>query len=269
MRAAVLGHPIAHSLSPQIYNRWFSETGFPGEYEAIDVTGDAFEATVRRLVALGYAGVNVTLPHKNAASRFADFRTAEADRVGAANLLLFRDGKVVADNTDGEGFSACLKTGSAQPYPRTGLAVVLGAGGAAAPVIAQLLPGDIAIVNRTKTRAEDLAGRFGPSCSAHAWDELGELLPRADILVNTTSLGMKGQPPLEIDLSPMPSGSVVDIVYAPLETPLLRDARARGHHTANGLRMLVYQAVPSFRAYTGLTPSDPERTLLDLEASLR
>ncbi|NNU15739.1 shikimate dehydrogenase [Parvularcula sp. ZS-1/3] len=270
MKAAVLGHPVSQSLSPRIFNEWFDAVGFPGEYEAIDTPPDAFEETVRRLMAEGYAGVNVTLPHKNVAASLADFRNKAVERCGAANLLLFRSGKIIADNTDGAGFARCLvrrdKPGASLPSK----AVVLGAGGAASPVINQLTPQRVHIANRTKAKAEALAENFGPSCSAHDWDEIPELLKGADLLVNTTSLGMKGQPTLDIDLAPMsPDALVVDIVYAPLQTELLKQARKLGLGTSNGLTMLVYQAVPSFLAYTGLRAPSPEKTLRALEAEKR
>lgn len=270
MRAAVLGHPIEHSLSPRIYNHWFEESGFPGHYHAINVAPEDFEKEVRRLVSEGYAGVNVTLPHKRAALDIADFSNPAARELGAANLLLFRDGQVVADNTDGQGFAACLLNENGQAIPRKKRAVVIGAGGAAGPVIQQLVSQDVAIVNRTRARADQLAARFGPQCQAYDWSELPQLLRDADVLVNTTSLGMESQPPLEVDIAGLPPASlVIDIVYAPLETELLKTAKAHGHRTANGLRMLVFQAVPSFVAYTGLRPSNPEALLQTMEDERR
>lgn len=269
-KAAILGHPVNQSLSPRIYNEWFDALGFPGHYEAIDTPPSEFEATVRRLMNDGYAGVNVTLPNKNIAASLADYRNKSVERCGAANLLLFRSGKIIADNTDGAGFARCLVRRDKPGAPLSTKAVVLGAGGAAAPVINQLTPQRVHIANRTKEKAEALAENFGPTCSAHEWDEIPELLKGADLLVNTTSLGMKGQPPLTIDLTPMaPDALVVDIVYAPLETELLKQARKLSLGTSNGLTMLVYQAVPSFLAYTGLRAPSPERTLRALEAEQR
>ena len=265
IRAGVVGHPVAHSLSPRIHNGWFAELGIEGRYEAVDAAPGAFAATIRRLAAEGWSGVNVTVPHKPAAYDLAHETTRGAQRVGAANLLLFRDGRIIGDNTDGVGFAHALP---ALPDRDPLRSVVLGAGGAAAPVAAELVRhGLVSIVNRTAARAEDLARRLGPGLTAASWDELPAILAHTDVLVNTTSLGMTGQPPLDIDLSPMPPGGVVvDIVYAPVKTDLLAQAAARGLKPAGGLSMLVHQAAPSFEAFAGQPPRDPGHTLRMLEA---
>ncbi|MEM1410542.1 MAG: shikimate dehydrogenase, partial [Pseudomonadota bacterium] len=234
-----------------------------GVYEAVDASPEEFPDVVKRLADEGWQGVNVTIPHKTAAAQLADHRTEAVDAFGASNLLLFRDGKIIADNTDWQGFQRCL---SALPDPAYSKAVVLGAGGAAAPIVHALLDyHDVVVVNRTAEKAKALASRFGDHVRTAPWEKRSDILAGAEVLVNTTSLGMAGQPPLDIDLEPMRSKSlVVDIVYDPLSTPLLKKAREKGFQTAHGLTMLVYQAVPSFRAFTGTEPPDPEIILRKL-----
>ncbi|MEM9838398.1 MAG: shikimate dehydrogenase [Pseudomonadota bacterium] len=285
IRAGVVGHPIAHSLSPRIHNTWFADYDLPGIYEAVDTHPDDFEKTIRKLMDEGWAGVNVTLPHKQSAYELADIVNPVAEVQEAANLLIFSDGKIIADNTDVHGFSECLtplwnsKKGKEMPprlieqigKKKEMRAVVLGAGGAAGPIIDNVLfCQETVVINRTKERAEALAERFGRHrVRAGTWDELGELLPQTDFLINTTSLGMKGQPELDVDVSLLPDhAEVYDIVYAPLETKLLRDARASGLVAVGGLRMLVFQAEPSFKAFTGVFVRKPQDILRTLEAEL-
>ncbi|MEM1379818.1 MAG: shikimate dehydrogenase [Pseudomonadota bacterium] len=263
IRTGVVGHPISHSLSPKIYNTWFADVGIAGQYEAVDVVPENFETTVRQLARDGWRGVNVTIPHKTAAYEIADYRNPEAERVGAANLLVFSEGKIIADNTDVAGFRSCL-----QSIPtKTNRAVVLGAGGAAGAIIAALSScGEVSIVNRTLSKAGALSERADAKTQAYTWDALPDLLQNTDFLINTTSLGMTGQPRLEIDLAPLPQqAEVYDIVYTPLETEFLKAAKARGLRAVGGLSMLVYQAVPSFKAYTGVEISDVDAMLRSLE----
>lgn len=264
IRAAVLGHPIAHSLSPRIYNRWFEETEIEGHYEAIDVAPEAFETTVRKLADEGYAGVNVTIPHKERALALADEASSSATAIGAANLLLFRNGKIIAENTDWCGFSEAVER---EGGPLSGdTAVVLGAGGAAAGVLYALQNYEsVLLSNRTRERADAMAQRF-PNVDVVPWEEKLSLGQTASgLLVNTTSLGMNGYPTLGMILGEPGPDMVVDIVYTPMETKLVRAARKGGKPVANGLAMLIWQAVPSFEAYTGLPPKRPAATLADLE----
>jgi shikimate dehydrogenase len=274
IRAGVIGDPVAQSLSPRIHNHWFDALGLPGRYEAVHCKEARFEETVRRLMAEGWQGLNVTIPHKTRAAELADFKNPEAAQIGAANLLIFRDGKIIADNTDRRGFARSrlnpqyVHFQATQKRPRK--AVVLGAGGAAGPIVLDLWGlADIVITNRTYRKAEALADRFDEHVRSVRWEDRNREIVDADILVNTTSLGMKGQPPLEVDLSGLSPGALVmDIVYAPLRTELLRQAERLGFFTAGGLTMLVYQAVPSFKAFTGMRPPSPETILRELTEEL-
>jgi shikimate dehydrogenase len=257
-RAFVCGHPIAHSRSPLIHGHWLEELGLSGTYERIDVAPNDFPAFLATVGEQGFTGGNVTLPHKEAAFRTVAKRDRDAEAIGAVNTVWFdADGALCGGNTDAYGFAANLD--EAAPRWRTGRkSVVLGAGGAARAVIHALKEcgySDIRLVNRTMTRAEELADRFGTGLSARGWQALDELLADVDLLVNTSSLGMKGAPELEIRLDPLPAHAVVaDIVYVPLETALLKAARARGLATAGGLGMLLHQAVPGFERWFGRRP---------------
>ncbi|MEE4208439.1 MAG: shikimate dehydrogenase [Parvularcula sp.] len=265
IRAAVIGDPVEHSLSPRLMARWFQDAGIEGHYRKVQAPSERFAEKVHRLRSEGYAGVNVTIPHKEAALALADRKTEAAALIGAANLLTFGKDGITADNTDHVGFARALERAGGKLSG--GRAVVLGAGGAAGAIIHALHGYEaVRVVNRTFSRAEALAARF-PNAEAGAWDERDEAAAGADLLVNTTSLGMKGQPPLTIDLSGLPNHAVVaDIVYVPLYTPLLCAARARGLGVAHGLAMLVHQAVPSFEAFTGQRPPHPETILSEIEA---
>lgn len=271
IRAGVLGHPIGHSLSPRIHNAWMQATGVEGHYEAIDCQAQEFVTTVRRLMAEGWSGVNVTLPHKERAAAIADQRSAIVEKVGASNLLLFREGVIHADNTDGVGFLAGMPDEGAFAPLKRDRAVILGAGGAAAPIAYVLsFYGETVLVNRTRHRAEGLAERLAqPRLRVADWQDRQAEVAGADLVVNATSLGMEGQPPLDIDIAAMePSGAVVDIVYRPLKTALIRQAEELGIAAAGGLGMLVGQAIPSFRAITGREPPDPAGIRKTLEAAL-
>lgn len=252
--AGVVGAPIDHSLSPLIHATWAHRAGVDGYYAAIEAPADPveFRALVESLRVVGFAGVNVTLPHKETALTLADAASETARRAGAANMLTFRDGEVFADNSDVAGFAAAAQqaAGDALALER---ALVLGAGGAARAIIlalTELGAGDIAIANRTMEKGDALAEAFG--ARAVDWAARHDAVGEADIIINTTSLGMTGEPSLEIDLAgAKPDALVADIVYAPLETPLLRAAAARGLKTADGLAMLMHQAVPGFNAWFG------------------
>ncbi|TFL17550.1 shikimate dehydrogenase [Jannaschia formosa] len=255
--AGVIGDPIAHSRSPRLHGHWLRRYGIDGHYVPLHVRAEDLEATLALLPRLGFAGINVTIPHKEAVFALADEVTDRARAVGAANTLTFRDGRIHADNTDGYGFLANLRQ-EAPGRDARAPALVLGAGGAARGVIAALLDEGaerVTLTNRSAGRAEALAELFGPRVVTHPWERAAEALPGHALVVNTTSLGMAGNPPLELDLTGLdPTATVTDIVYTPLETPLLAAARARGNPVVDGLGMLLHQAVPGFRAWFGAEP---------------
>ncbi|AGB43333.1 shikimate 5-dehydrogenase [Mesorhizobium australicum WSM2073] len=256
-KAFVTGHPIKHSRSPMIHGHWLAKHGIDGSYQAIDVAPENFAEFLATLQANGYRGGNVTIPHKEAAFAGVARRDHAADEIGAVNTLWFEDGTLWGGNTDGHGFAANLDD-HAPGWAANGPAVVLGAGGAARAVIHALKArglGDIRIVNRTLARAIELRDRFGAGVSAHPLAATGELLRDAGLLVNTTALGMQGNGDLAADPKGLPAHAVVnDIVYVPLETPLLAAARARGLKTVDGLGMLLNQAVPGFERWFGVRP---------------
>jgi len=257
-KACVIGHPIAHSRSPMIHGYWLKELGIEGHYDRQDVLPEDFSDFIGLLRANGYVGCNVTLPHKEAAFKLLERPSPRASQLQVANTLWFEGETLCGDNTDSEGFLANLDDRAPGWSRNFKKAVVLGAGGASASVIAGLQERgvkEIALVNRTLDRAEQLAIRFGPTVQARAWDAISDVCAHADILVNTTSLGMKGQPNLDIDLSELPiTALVTDIVYVPLETGLLRQARLRGNPVADGLGMLLHQAAPGFEHWFGQRP---------------
>ncbi len=257
-RAVVLGWPITQSRSPLIHRHWLEIHGLAGSYDRLAVPPEEIETFLRALPTSGLAGANVTVPHKEIAYRIATERDAVADATGAVNTLWMEDGKLRASNTDVHGFTANLDDFAAGWDRDPGTAVVLGAGGASRAVVWGLLGRGFAVrvVNRTLARAEELVARFGPRVSAHGWDALPRLLADASLLVNTTSLGMAGKGDLAVDLAPLPPDALVtDIVYVPLETPLLAAARARGLATVDGLGMLLHQAVPGFERWFGVRPA--------------
>lgn len=256
-RAFVVGWPIAQSRSPLIHGHWLKLHGLPGSYERVAVPPDEIEAFLASLPASPWVGGNVTVPHKEVAFRLAAERDAVAEATGAVNTLWIDAGKLCGANTDASGFLANLDDRAAGWDRSPGDAVVLGAGGAASAVAWGLKSRGfrVRLVNRTRARAEALAARLGGAVSAHGWDEVPALLGEARLLVNTTSLGMTGKDAMTIDLSPLPETALVtDIVYVPLETPLLAAARARGLTTVDGLGMLLHQAVPGFERWFGLRP---------------
>ena len=229
-KAFVTGHPIKHSRSPKIHGHWLAQHGIDGSYEAIDVAPQDFAEFIAALRANGFRGGNVTIPHKEAAFALAHRRDQAAEEIGAVNTLWFEDGILWGGNTDGHGFAANLDD-YAPGWANAGPAVVLGAGGASRAVIQALKQrgvGDIRIVNRTLARAQELRDRFGAGVSAHGTAATDELLADAGLLVNTTALGMVGNEDLAADPALLPDHAVVtDLVYVPLETPLLAAARAR------------------------------------------
>lgn len=273
-KAFVCGHPIAHSRSPKIHGFWLKQYGIDGSYTAIDVAPEVLGDFLKSLATGGFAGGNVTIPHKEAAFRLVDRRDAAAEAIGAVNTLWFEDGMLWGGNTDAHGFAANLDE-HAPEWHKARAALVLGAGGAAHAVIHALKERgvrDIRIVNRTVERATELADRFGEGVSAHPLAASGEFLPETGLLVNTTSLGMHGYAQLPVDPSALPDSAIVtDIVYVPLETPLLAAARARGLKTVDGLGMLLHQAAPGFERWFGVRPAVTlelrEMIVADLEAA--
>jgi shikimate dehydrogenase len=255
--ACVIGWPVDHSRSPLIHNYWIKQLGLKAEYWREPVRPEDFTAFVRGLHDKGYVGANVTIPHKEEAMTLAE-PDEHARAVGAANTLWYDGDTLRATNTDVEGF--CDSLNAQCPRWNSGLdtAMVLGAGGAARAVIVALQRQgveQIRVVNRTASKIEALKKTFGGSIRPTRWEEVNGLLANADILVNTTSLGMTGQPPLELNMKALqPSTVVTDVVYSPLETPLLKAARAEGLRTADGLGMLLYQAVRGFSLWFGVRP---------------
>lgn len=268
--ACLIGWPAAHSRSPLIHHYWLRTLGIEGGYNIEAVPPEGFAEFVLHLSARGFVGANVTIPHKERALALST-PDARARGVGAANTLWFANGELRSTNTDVEGFINNLDA-SAPGWDAANEAVVLGAGGAARAVVFGLIDRGIKqvhLVNRTIDRARALADQFGEAVHPAAWDSVGALLPRVGLLVNTTSLGMHGQPPLEIDVGLLPSAAVVaDLVYVPLRTPLLAAAEARGLKTADGLGMLLHQAVRGFELWFGRRPQvTPELRAL-VEADL-
>jgi shikimate dehydrogenase len=269
--ACVIGWPAGHSRSPLIHNYWIREHKLNAEYRKEAVPPEKFEAFIASMRENGYVGANVTLPHKEAALKLSK-PDDRADAVGAANTLYFEGGELRSTNTDVEGFLANLD--ASVPHWDRGLetAVVLGSGGAARAVVFALLRRDVQrihVVNRTAERAAGIAKRFGARVHIARWDEMTGLLGAAGLLVNTTSLGMKGQPPLEINLRCPASMAVADIVYDPLETGLLKAAREKGLRTADGLGMLLHQAVRGFQLWFGVEPEVTRELRALVEADLR
>lgn len=257
--AGVIGSPIAHSKSPQLHGHWLKTYGIAGHYIPMDIASNDLEEVIRMLPRMGFAGVNITIPHKEAVLSIADLITDRAILIGAANTLIFRkDGKIHADNTDGYGFMENLKTGAPDWDPRSGPAAVLGAGGAARAVIASLLDAgvpEILISNRTRVRAEKLKADFGGRLQVFDWVKAGNMFDHAALVVNTTSLGMIGKNEMRVPLDGLKKGSVVtDLVYTPLKTPLLQTAEEMGCVTVDGLGMLLHQAVPAFERWFGKRP---------------
>jgi shikimate dehydrogenase len=266
----VIAWPAGHSRSPLIHNYWINQHKLDADYRREAVPPDKFAAFVENLRGNGYIGANITVPHKEAALAASE-PDDRARAVGAANTLWYDDGTLRSTNTDVEGFLANLDV--AAPGWDRGLetAVVLGAGGGARAVVFALLQREVSrvyVINRTRDRAQALKKKFGAAVHLAGWDETTGLLGGAGILVNTTTLGMVGQPPLEINLRCPASLVVADLVYAPLETGLLASARARGLRTADGLGMLLHQAVRGFQLWFGVRPEVTPELRAIVEADL-
>ena len=262
--AAVIGCPVAHSRSPRLHGHWLARYGIVGHYVPLQIAPGDLEPALRLLPRIGFRGANVTIPHKEAVLALATDVTPGARRIGAANTLLFTEAGIMADNTDAYGFASNILDHRRDWQPRT--TAVIGAGGAARAVLAALLDRgatEIRLTNRTPDRAHRLAEVFGPAVQSVRWEARAEMLDGCDTLVNATALGMTGKPPLDLALGALPRDAIVnDLVYAPLETPLLAAARARGNPAIDGLGMLLHQAVPGFERWFGLRPQ-VDRALRD------
>ncbi|AUG54674.1 shikimate dehydrogenase [Thalassospira marina] len=258
--AGVMGWPVAHSKSPRLQGYWLAKYGIDGTYMPLPVAPENFASAVKSLRDLGFAGVNVTIPHKQAVFDVCDELSDRAQRIGAVNTVTFADdGKILGDNTDGFGFIENLRQNAPDIDFARGPAIVLGAGGACRAIIVSLLDEncpEIRLLNRTKARADALADEINdPRITVVEWDRIDHCLEDAALLVNTTSLGMVGQPPLEIDLAGLAKQAIVtDIVYAPLKTGLLAQAEGRGNPVVDGLGMLLHQARPGFHCWFGIDP---------------
>ena len=269
--ACLIGWPAAHSRSPLIHRYWLRKLGIAGGYVIEAVPPDELQDFVFRLALRGFVGANVTLPHKEERVLSLSTPDARARAIGAANTLWFADGELRATNTDVEGFISNLDA-CAPGWDKIDEAVVLGAGGSARAVLFGLLGRGILrvhLVNRTRARAEALVEAFGDKVLPAGWEAIADLLPRAKLLVNTTSLGMRGQPALDLDIARLPADAVVaDLVYVPLLTPLMIAATARGLRTADGLGMLLHQAVRGFELWFGQRPQVTAELRALVEADL-
>jgi shikimate dehydrogenase len=252
--AGIIGWPVSHSRSPRLHGYWLEKHGIDGAYIPLPIPPEHFRDTVRGLLHAGFAGANVTIPHKLAAFEVCDSVDETARRAGAVNTLTFRDGGITGANTDGWGFLANLRAHGVDP--RSGPALLLGAGGGARAIAAALLTEGVkvTIANRTAARAEQFV-RDLPGPALVPWEQRDAAVADHALVVNTTALGMEGKEALTIDLShAAPGTSIADIVYVPLDTPLLKDAKARGLTPVEGLGMLLYQGIPGFRGWFGVEP---------------
>jgi len=261
--AAVIGWPVGHSLSPRLHGYWLEKYAIDGAYVPLAIAPDDFEAAVRMLPNMGFAGANVTVPHKRAALTAVHKADENARRVGAVNTIVCQpDGTLLGQNTDGFGFMENIGSNCPDWNAKGKPAVILGAGGAARAIVAALIDAGVSelrLVNRTEKNAEALAADIGGAISVVGWGDAAAALDGAGLLVNTTTLGMTGKPLLELSLDTLPLDAVVtDVVYAPLETPLLQQARARGNPAVDGLGMLLHQARPGFSAWYGTEPEVTE-----------
>ena len=259
IKAGVIGWPVNHSLSPRLHGYWLQHYGIDGVYLPLPVAPKDIESAIRNLPDNGFAGANVTVPHKEVAFKTVDTLSDTAKKIGAVNTIVCgKDGLLHGDNTDAFGFMENIRASVSDWKPNTSPALVLGAGGAARAVIAALIEAevtDIRLTNRTRDRARHLAEHFGAAVQVVAWDDRHVAVDGAGLLVNTTTLGMTGKPALEMQLNGLSADAVVnDIVYAPLQTPLLQAAAKAGYRAVDGLGMLLHQARPGFEAWFGKRP---------------
>jgi shikimate dehydrogenase len=258
--AGVMGWPVAHSRSPVIHNHWVAEHGLQGAYVLLPVRPEQLQTALRSLPVLGFAGCNLTIPHKVATLTLMDRVNDLAQRIGAINTVVVeQDGALTGCNTDSFGYIQSLLDAKPTWRANTGPAVVLGAGGAARAVLVGLMDSgatEIRLTNRSWAKAHDMAQEFGGPVCAIRWEDRHDALAGAALLVNTTNQGMLGETALDLRLDHLPMQALVsDVIYVPLETPLLAAARLRGHVTVNGLGMLLNQARPAFAAWFGIQPS--------------
>lgn len=264
-RAAVIGDPISHSLSPKLHGHWLRRYGLDGEYTALHVNKDDLQQTLRDLPGQGFVGANITLPHKVRVLDYADHVSDRATLIGAANTLIFKeDGRIYADNTDGYGFIANLRQGAPDWDPKAGPAAIFGAGGAARAIIVGLADAgvpEIFLSNRTRLKADGLKAEFGARIKVIDWVKAGAMLANATTVINSTSLGMTGAQDFKVSLEALrPDAVVTDIVYNPLQTEFLKQAAAKGCRTVDGLGMLLHQGVPGFERWFGKRPEVDEKT---------
>ncbi|MFQ1700300.1 shikimate dehydrogenase [Loktanella agnita] len=264
-RAAVIGDPISHSLSPKLHGHWLRRYGLAGEYTALHVNKDDLQQTLRDLPGQGFVGANITLPHKVRVLDYADHVSDRATLIGAANTLIFKeDGGIYADNTDGYGFIANLRQGAPDWDPKAGPAAIFGAGGAARAIIVGLADAgvpEIFLSNRTRLKADGLKAEFGARIKVVDWVKAGAMLANATTVINSTSLGMTGAQDFKVSLEALrPDAVVTDIVYNPLQTEFLKQAAAKGCRTVDGLGMLLHQGVPGFERWFGKRPEVDEET---------
>jgi len=268
-----MGWPVMHSRSPALHNYFFKHYGLAGTYVPLAIPPDRLEPALRALAPLGFSGCNLTIPHKEHALAIVDQVDDAARRIGAISCVIVRsDGSLCGTNNDVHGFARNILQHQPGWRADAGPAVVLGAGGGARAVVYSLVERgarEIRLVNRTRDRADTLAREFGSSVTAFDWNERHRALGGAAMLVNTTSQGMVGQPALDLSLDALPSTAlVVDIVYIPLETPLLAAARRRGNPTVDGLGMLLHQACIAWHLWFGLNPEVTPELRAHVEADL-
>ena len=271
--AGVMGWPVAHSRSPLLHNYWIQKCGLTGAYVLLPVLPENLEVAIAGLPALGFAGCNITIPHKVSAMALVHEVDSMAQRMGAINTIVVQpDGSLKGFNNDGFGYIQSLLDAKPDWRADSGPITVLGAGGAARAVVLSLAERgakEIRLLNRSEDKAQELASLFGGPVKAMPWSSRHDALADVSLLVNTTSQGMHGNPPLELNLTQMPLHALVsDVIYVPLETPLLAAARERGNPTVNGLGMLLNQARPAFHAWFGVMPEITPELRRAIEATL-
>jgi shikimate dehydrogenase len=259
IKAGVIGWPIAHSLSPRLYRYWLEKYTISGYYNAIAVEEIAISEILENMAGEGFAGLNVTVPHKQVVMEYLDVLSDRACKIGAVNTITVqKDGMLFGDNTDGFGFLENLRHNYASFNVIAGPCVVIGAGGAARAIVAALVNAGapiIKVVNRTRSNAEKLAEDIGGPIEVLNWSERHGAMAGANFVTNATTLGMVGKPPLELSLGALPTDALVnDIVYAPLETQLLKNAKDKGNPCVDGIGMLLHQARPGFTSWFGVEP---------------
>ena len=272
--AGVMGWPVAHTRSPAIHNHWIAHYGLKGAYVQLPVQPARLEAAIRGLPALGFAGCNITVPHKISAMAWMDEVHPAAQRIEAINTVVVReDGSLLGVNNDGVGYIQSLRDADPAWRADTGPALVLGAGGAARAIVVALLDEgvpELRICNRTQEKAEAFRDAFGDRVKVIPWSEHNAAMAGVSLLVNTTTQGMHGQPALDVALDDLPAHAMVsDAIYIPLETPLLAAARQKGHRTVNGLGMLLNQARPAFKAWFGVMPEITPALLSAVHATFK